>query len=278
MAHQAIVETVFKSVIDAFPTELGALLGQELSCTDTKYQLTSKEELFSGESRSKSSLSHLKVVGDHEGEAFLILPTRTSIIFGGTLIMLPQDQIEENAKKEKLDGEVADAYGEVANILAGVLTQVFLDKYPKSLRYIRTEVKELDASSVDVASDLPFPPGKYFSCSSQLAMDGQSLGRIEIIVPAGLLDLVEVASQTDSSESSAGEPEPTASAQHAPDVEPPTTVKPETQPEIPAAPVRPPFADAKKLADVVLKSTIQQVSEEVAALLGQTFVCSDLKF
>ncbi len=272
MAQQAIVETIFNSVIEALPTELGALLGQELSCNNTNYQLISKDDFFSGDPRPKSSLSHLNVVGDHEGEAFLILPTKTSIIFGGTLIMLPQDQIEENVQNEKLDGEVADAYGEVANILAGVLTQVFLDKHSKSLRFVRTEVEELDSSSIDITSDAPFPPGIYFSCSSQLAMGEQSLGTIEIIIPAELLDLAD-APQTDST---LKEPEVPA-ATSPPEEQKPAKEVPTDKVATPAPPARPPFTDAKKLADVVLKATIEQTSEEVGALLGQTFACSDLK-
>ncbi len=272
MAQQAIVETIFNSVIEALPTELGALLGQELSCNNTNCQLISKDDLFSGDPRPKSSLSHLNVVGDHEGEAFLILPTKTSIIFGGTLIMLPQNQIEENVQNEKLDGEVADAYGEVANILAGVLTQVFLDKHSKSLRFVRTEVEELDSSSVDTTSDAPFPPGIYFSCSSQLAMGEQSLGTIEIIIPAELLDLAD-APQTDRTLEESEVPAATSP----PEEQKLTKEIPAEKVATPAPPARPPFTDAKKLADVVLKATIEQTSEEVGALLGQTFACSDLK-
>lgn len=276
MAQLAIVETVFKSVIEALPTELGALLGQELSCSETNYKLVSKDKFFSDESRPKSSISHLNVVGDQEGKAFLILPTRTSIIFGGTLIMLPQDQIEENAKNEKLDGEVADAYGEVANILAGVLTQIFLDKYSKNLRFVRADVEEFDSSSVDIASDLPFPPNNYFSCSSQLNIGGNALGQLEIIVPAALLDLEEASPKAEEIQTPPKEPEIQAEVQAIAEPNQPAAEPPEAKPETPPAPARPTFSDAKKIADVVLKATIQQVSEEVGALLGQTFVCSDL--
>ncbi len=264
MGQRAIVETVFKAVAAALPTELGALLGQELSCSEPSYSLTTKEKLFTAEPRTNSSLSHLKVSGDHEGEAFLILPVKTSIIFGGTLIMLPQGQIDENVAKQQLDGEVADAYGEVANILAGVLTQVFLDKYSKSLRFVRTEVDILSGSSIDMAADKPCPPGTYFHFSTELNMDGQPLGKLEIIAPADILGLGE-------EEQSPTEPAPEAKETTAPAkskqsaaVAEVTTIQP------------PAFADAKKVADLVLKTTISQVAEEVGALLGQDFTCTDL--
>ncbi len=266
MDHLAIVKTVFKAVVDALPTELGALLGQELSCSAPDCRLVSKETLFTAEPRPKSTLSHLKVTGDHEGAAFLILPVKTAITLGGTLIMLPADQITENTRTETFEGEIADAYGEVANILAGVLTQVFLDKYTKNLRFVRTDVEELNDSEVDISSDNPFPPGSYFHLSTQLNIGDQDLGHLEVITPAAIFDLEEE-SQPDTEVEKTGpatteEPVSTASPQ-------------ENKP--PATPARQPFADAKKVADVVLKATIGQVTEEVGALLGQTFDCTDLK-
>lgn len=271
MEHQAIVETVFKGVVEALPAELGALLGQELSCSAPSCALVSKEALFGSDPRPKSTLAHLKVSGDHEGEAFLVLPVKTSIIFGGTLIMLPQDQIDENAASDTLDGEVADAYGEVANILAGVLTQVFLDKYSKNLRFVRTEVDELVDTKVDVASDQPFPPAHYFHVTTNLKMGDQDLGRLEVVTPATILDLDEAAA-------SDPEPVPEAESPAAPQSQAPAPPAAEeaVEEEAPAA-SRPPFADAKKVADVVLKATLEQVAEEVGALLGQSFACSDIK-
>jgi len=276
--HQAIVETVFKSVISTLPTELGALLGQELKCSDMHCRLATKDELFA-EPRSKSSLAHLKISGDHEGLGFLILPVKSAIVFGGTLIMLPKDQINENVRNETLDGEVRDAYGEVANILAGVLTQVFLEKYSKSLRFVRTEVEELIGTKVDVASDKPFPPGSYFHLSSEISMDTKPLGKLEVIVPLAVLDLEVPPEQPAVAPATApvaataeAQPAPPTGAAAAADSEPALASAPEK------TPTRVPFADAKKVAEVVVKATLEQAAEEVGALLGQTFSCSDLKF
>lgn len=302
MDHKAIVETVFKAVIAALPGELGALLGQELTCSEITCQITSDDNLYSAGARPKSTLAHLKVSGENEGEAFLILPIKTSVIFGGTLIMLPQDQIEENAKKEVLDGEVADAYGEVANILAGVLTQVFLDKYPKNMRFVRTDVETLGNVNTDGAAKKPFAAGNYFHLSTELAMGGQNLGKLEIATPAILLGLESETAAPSEASATAAEPtlqeaEPPAAAtepepqpaEQTPDEqapEPAPTIKadpPAPQAEVVEAPEKPaqstkaPFADSKKIADVVLKATIEQVTEEVGALLGQTLGYSDLK-
>ncbi len=268
MEHRAIVETVFKTVVASLPTELGALLGQELACSEPSFDLITKDSFFGGEPRPKSTLAHLKVSGDAEGESFLILPVKTSIIFGGTLIMLPQEQIDENTSQEKLDGEVADAYGEVANILAGVMTQVFLEKYPQNLRYVRTEVEEFIDTKVEVASDQPFPARSYFYMTTGLKMGALDLGKLEILVPNEILGLEMAETATPQTETEAvpqaADETKTASPSPAPETTPPP-------------PARKPFADAKKIADVVLKSTLEQIAEEVGALLGQTYKCSDLK-
>ena len=272
MDHQAIVETVLKAVVAALPTELGALLGQELSCSEPSMSLKTKASLFGKESRPKSTLAHLKISGDKEGEAYLILPIKTSILLGGTLIMLPEDQIEENMASENLDGEVADAYSEVANILAGVLTQVFLDKYPKNLRYVRTDVDELVDTKVAVESDEPFPPGTYFNLATKLKMGTHDLGALEIVIPAEALGLEDLAA-----EENAAPPQEAQTAEQDRPVEEAVSPPPEEGEPDPAVRKRPPFADAKKVADIVLKATLEQVSEEVGALLGQSFHCSDIK-
>lgn len=272
MNHQAIVETVFKAVIAALPNELGALLGQELSCSETQCRLIPKDALFGAEPRPKSTIAHLKVSGDHAGEAYLVLSTKTSIIFGGTLIMLPKDQIEEHIHNEVFKGEVADAYGEVANILAGVLTQVFLDKYPKNVRFVRTEVGELIETKLDPTADKPFPPGAYFHLSTTLNMGEQELGRLEVITPAELLDL-----QLEASEAPAIAPQTSASAPQQPEPQQSAQQQPAPAAQTEKAPPRPSLVDAKKVADVVLKATLEQVAEEVGALLGQKFTTSDLK-
>ncbi len=73
----------------------------------------------------------------------MLVQVGDAIVMGGTLIMLPEDQIEEQKSHGDFDGEVADAFGEIANILAGSLTQVFLDRYPKPIRFIKTDAETI---------------------------------------------------------------------------------------------------------------------------------------
>jgi CheY-like chemotaxis protein len=103
--------------------------------------------------------------------------------------MLPEDQIEEQKNGGTLDGEIEDAYGEIANILSGSLTQTFLDRYPQQIRFIKTESETVVPTKVDVASDQPFPDGKYYLASFAIHLEGHDLHRILLIFPAEVFDL-----------------------------------------------------------------------------------------
>ena len=285
MNQRAIVEVVCKSGLNNLAGEIGALLGQDLTCSDIQLDLISKSKLFSNPQREKSALTRMSVTGDREGSCYLLTQMSTAVILGGTLIMLPQDMIEENVQSGKLDGELNDAFGEVANIIAGVFTQAFVDKYPQTLRFIKKTVEELVPTKIDPDSDEPFVPGNYFVASCKMNIADQSLGLLEFVVPAAVFGLEEAA----------GTPSQVAEQQQAEERhEQPT--KPSAQTTVaagatsaneqqstsesspaPTTAQKPVFADAKKLTDVVFKATISQVGEEIGALLGKTLTCDDVQ-
>ncbi|MEA3363397.1 MAG: hypothetical protein U9Q61_09065 [Thermodesulfobacteriota bacterium] len=276
MDQRAIVDVVCKSGMENLAGEVGALLGQELVCSDIQLNLITKENLFSNLERQKTTLIRMTVEGDREGDSYLLSRISSAAILAGTLIMLPEDVIEESAQNEKLDGELEDAFGEVANIIAGVFTQAFVDKYAKNLRFIKKTVEELIPTKIDPASDEPFSPGNYYVASCNMNVGDKDLGPLEFVVPAAIFELEEeraetpeVTEKTTETETPevTSEPEPVAAASDATS---------EAEPAPPAE-KKPSFADAKKLIDVVFNATIGQVSEEVGALLGQSLKCDDIQ-
>lgn len=300
MDQRALVDIVCKTGLGKMGGEIGALLGQEFACTDIQLDLTTKHQIFSSIDRQKSALTRMTVGGDREGNCFLLSSLKAAITLGSTLIMLPEDVIEEQVAEEKLDGEANDAFGEIANIVAGVLTQAFVDKYPKTLRFIKKTVEELVPTKIDPDSDSPFPPGEYYMASCKMDFEGTDLGRLEFIVPAEIFDLATAPQETAEPEPaaetsapshqpadqpaakpSAEEPQPTPADSSSPPQQP--ADQPAAQPEAPTGPPpapaakKPKFADAKKLADVVFKACVGQIGEEVGALLGQTLKCDDLQ-
>ncbi|MBW6509180.1 MAG: hypothetical protein K0A94_06485 [Desulfuromonadales bacterium] len=169
--------------------EIGALLGQTLRCSDTQLVMTTKEELFSSHCVNKAILTQMKVSGDKKGVGYLLTQVPDAIAMGGTLIMLPDDQIAVKMQKGEFDGEVSAAYGEIANILAGSLTRVFLDGYPQQLRFVRTESQTIVPTQIDSSSNQPFAAGSYYLASFTIGMDSYELHRLLLVFPAELFDL-----------------------------------------------------------------------------------------
>jgi len=274
--QRAIIDVVCKSGMENLAGEISTLLGQELTCSDIQLNLTTKEDLFSNLDRHKTALIRMTVEGDREGDCYLLSRISSAAILGGTLIMLPEDVIEESAQSEKLDGEMEDAFGEVANIIAGIFTQAFVDKYSKNLRFIKKTVEELIPTKIDSASDEPFAPGNYYVASGQIRVGDKDLGPLEFVVPAAIFELEEETVKTPESAEETTEQEAQEATPETESVAAASDSSPEADPA-PAAEKKPPFADAKKITDVVFNATIGQVGEEVGALLGQSLKCDDIQ-
>ncbi len=276
MDQRAIVDVVCKSGMENLAGEISTLLGQELTCSDIQLNLTTKEDLFSNLDRHKTALTRMTVEGDRQGDCYLLSRISSAAILGGTLIMLPEDVIEESAQNEKLDGEMEDAFGEVANIIAGVFTQAFVDKYTKNLRFIKKTVEELIPTKIDPASDQPFPPGNYHTTSCNMQIGDKDLGLLELVVPAAIFELEEETAESPEVAEETTEPQTTEAAPEPEAVAKKNEATPEPEPAPPAE-KKPAFADAKKLTDVVFNATIGQVGEEIGALLGQSLKCDDIQ-
>jgi len=309
LEHRAIVDVVCKAAVQNLAGEIGTLLGQELKCSDIKLRLISKNTFFGEVIREKTALTRMAVSGDQEGHCYLLTRIDSAIYLGGTLIMLPDDMIEEHTQDGKLDGELEDAFGEVANIIAGVFTQAFVDKYPKTIRFIKKEVEELVPTKIDPDSDQPFPPGTYYIASGILKSAEKDLGPLELVVPAALLGLEELpaAKETATEQQQSAETAPAAENQveaapadsgwAAVEAQAESAVTPENwgavapssevsdssevplEPDepVPAPPPKRAFADAKKLTDAVFEATIRQIGEEIGALVGQDIKCDDIQ-
>nr|WP_320050064.1 hypothetical protein [uncultured Desulfuromonas sp.] len=266
MAVSAVVQSVFNTILEQLAEEVGALLGTTVELTDHHMEVLTKEELFSI-SRGRSVLSAMVISGDHAGEAFIISDLKDSVVLGGTLIMLPREQIDENCKMRTFEGEAADAYGEVANIIAGVYTSVFLDMYPENLHFKRTTVSDFVPTQLDPQSDQPFPPGEYFHSSCAMALEDYEMHRLEVLVPAQLLGL--------GSQPVKEEPPPTPEPETeiSQDNETAAGALPEEeQPEQIDEPIEPPAKAEKYVdcptADRTLKASLTQCAEEVGGMLG----------
>jgi len=139
----------------------------------------------------------MEVSGDASGESYIVVDLKGAITLGSTLILLPPDQIAKRLRKAVLEGEEEDAFGEIANILAGVYTQTFLDLYPQKLHFKKTNLETILPTKVDIFSVDPFPPKDYYLSSCSMSLDGQNLGQLEALFPLELLGIDQTQEQKD---------------------------------------------------------------------------------
>ena len=169
--------------------EVSALLGVDLQLSDHETRPVSKEDFFLDEVSGKQVLAHMKVTGDAEGESFLFVSLKDAIRIGGILIMLPPSELETAVAEEDFTEDATDAYNEIANIVAGVYTGFFEEKYTRSLRFVRTEVEQVVPLKVNAESEDPIPDQTYYMSSSTVSIEGKAMGKVQLLVPIALLQL-----------------------------------------------------------------------------------------
>ena len=272
--------------------EVSALLGKAMTFAEPETNVLSKEDYFS-EPAGKSVLAHVQLEGDVEGHGCLIVPIRDAIRIGGTLIMLPDAELESVISEEEYTEELEDSYGEIANIICGSLTTTFEEQYPKNLRLVRTEQEVILPVKVDAESDEPVPAGSYYLMSTAMALEGAEMGKLHLLLPAASFDLVEEqqparqpedqpvdsaekATGSEASESDGRQPEviereSVEETQRAQAVK--RAEEEGTQAAPSSAPAKKKGVDLKKQKeriDQLLANCQQKVGEEVGALLGGT--------
>ncbi len=201
MDKQVYLNKILSESIKNLEDEVGGLLGQEFSCPDPVHSLASRDDLLAT-LKDKAVLATLSVSGDNTGTAYVIVGLKDAITLGGTLILLPPDEMAARRKSALFDGEVSDAYGEIANIMAGVYTAVFNEHANPKLHFKKTDLTLFSPGSPDA----PVPAGDYYISTCSTLMAGKPLGVLSVLIPPDLLGLEPAEEQTAPAE----QPAPTA--------------------------------------------------------------------
>ena len=164
--------------------EVGALLGTEITLSDHKTQIITKEDYFMDEAPGKLVLTHMDIVGELDGKGYLCVSLRDAIRIGGTLIMLPPSELDNVVNDGEFGDDSEDAFGEIANIISGVYTKVFEEQYPDKIRFVKTHLEEVVSMKVDSEADEPIPDILYYMASSDIALSGKELGKMQMLIPA----------------------------------------------------------------------------------------------
>lgn len=279
---------------DRIQEEVSALIGKTIKLGDAQFRQMSKEELFAG-AEGKQVLAHVRLEGEIQGDGCLLVGIKDAIYIGGTLIMLPESELQSVLAEQQYSEELEDSFGEVANIICGAATVTFEEQYPKSVRLIRTEQEVISPTKVENESDQPIADVPYYLMTAPMQLENRELGHLHLVLPAEPFGLVEESVKEKAAQQPAATPEPSptqerqendasqadgvlasetdasAGTEEAGVLErsAPENVRAEQPAAQPAQPKRD-VGKQKKLVDDLLRNAMAKMSEEVSALLGGT--------
>jgi chemotaxis protein CheY-P-specific phosphatase CheC len=187
MTNQEAIDKIFVTAREKAADEISGLLGTHLKTTKTENRMLSKAGIF--KSGHKMVMTTMKVEGELTGESYLLIPLSDAILMGGTLIMLPEAELENHISDEIFGPDETDAFGEIANIIAGVYSASFETLFPKKIRLFKADITVVESAVVDPASDQPITDQLYYISSTAVEMDGRRLGPMQMLLPAELFGL-----------------------------------------------------------------------------------------
>ncbi len=284
------LDKIAVSTRERMEEEVSALLGKNLKLAEAVTRVVTKEEYFS-EPAGKSVLAHIQIEGELEGQGCLLVGIKDAIRIGGTLIMLPDSELETFIGEDNYTEELEDSYGEIANILCGSLTSTYEEQHKKDFRLVRTEQEVILPAKVDIESDTPIPDESYYVMTHSMQLVDQEIGNMDILLPAVPFELV--AEETPAAAAEEPAPPETASQGTTPDApsqqEEVATIKAPPQDESPESvgTITQPVASAEETAssspsvssradvikqqkniDGLLTNAMVLLGEEVGSLLG----------
>jgi hypothetical protein len=131
----------------------------------------------------------MEVVGEIEDQSYLVISQKDAIRIGGTLIMLPESELQSSVEDGDFSEDIEDAYGEIANIISGVYTAVFEEGYTRQIRFIKKGLNQVLPMKVDPESDEPFPDQEYYVSTMNLVLADNEAGKLHMVFPSAMLQL-----------------------------------------------------------------------------------------
>jgi len=189
--HLKRVDKLLESCRLKIAEEVGAMLAVEVTLDNMENKIISKEDFFYEEVSGKQIIANFDLVGDIQGKSYLSVNVKDAIRIGGVLIMLPASELDAAISEESLSEDAEDAYGEIANIISGVYTAVFEEGYTKNVRFVKSELVQVLPMKVDIESNEPVENHDYYLSSMDLTLDGNGLGKVNFILPANLMQLID---------------------------------------------------------------------------------------
>lgn len=169
--------------------EVGSLLGVELKLGKPELRLISRGE-FRSEILKNYGFATLDIQGPQNGTAYMACSVRDAIFLGGTLVMIPDAELKKNIQQGYFGPDEMDAYGEIANITAGILTNLFSRFHPDKPRFTKSDIEIVEPESSGSEESEPVVHVRF----SQ-TLNGQELDPLDFLFPAHPLKLLKAQEQ-----------------------------------------------------------------------------------
>lgn len=272
MKQKKRVDKILDAVQSRVQEEVGALLGTEFTLDSGVYENISKTDTFE-QLQGKQIFAEMDITGEVTGKGCLFVGIKDAIRLGGTLIMLPESELDEVIGREEYSEEIEDSYGEIANIIAGSFTKDFEESYPKSCRFVRKNQGKLTPAKVEIQSDTPVEDVPLYRVRWSMGLDGSTMGEIVMLFPASTFGLEDdtvrspAMDEPDSSESPAATGDSVSQGAGA------DTTKAGSASSASSID----FEKQKKRVDRLLDECQTRLQDEVGSLLGVGTVLSDIR-
>lgn len=189
--QKKLVDDLLTSGMTKMREELQILFTGTLTVVPKEYEAVTKGE-FLDQVNGRQVMTRLDIKGGSQGEAYLFVEDKTAIYLGGTLIMLPEVELEELILTGDFNDEIHEAYGEVTDIVAGVYSALFEEHYHNAFGLTKRSMELIVPAKINPDSNTLFPAQTYYLATGQIHYNDRNLGLFQLLIPAGALALEDV--------------------------------------------------------------------------------------
>lgn len=139
--------------------------------------------------RKSSILIKIHSDHDYQGELYWFFETKTAIILGSLLRMLPVNALEEKIAKADFDAGDQDAFGEVGNQLCGILDRAFRSLTNKNI-HLKMDFKKTVYPHESIKPESFRRDQEYVVLLSAITLPNQGSQKLTLLLPRSLYEVM----------------------------------------------------------------------------------------